>query len=100
MNKQFKTDAQDFLNSVQVLREVQTPESENHMYDELMQVKFLMPVVIHGELKEGADGKQILDEKRRLRFHPLRQQKAINILWHLQVEKRCRNIQAKIRCMS
>lgn len=25
MNKQFKTDAQDFLNSVQVLREVQTP---------------------------------------------------------------------------
>lgn len=31
MNKQFKTDAQDFLNSVQVLREVQTPESENHM---------------------------------------------------------------------
>lgn len=63
MNKQFKTDAQDFLNSVQVLREVQTPESENHMYDELMQVKFLMPVVIHGELKEGADGKQILDEK-------------------------------------
>ena len=33
MNKQFKTDAQDFLNSVQVLREVQTPESENHMYD-------------------------------------------------------------------
>ena len=56
MNKQFKTDAQDFLNSVQVLREVQTPESENHMYDELMQVKFLMPVVIHGELKSGADG--------------------------------------------
>ena len=28
MNKQFKTDAQDFLNSVQVLREVQTPESK------------------------------------------------------------------------
>lgn len=80
MNKQFKTDAQDFLNSVQVLREVQTPESENHMYDELMQVKFLMPVVIHGELKEGADGKQILmkndvyvsipcDNKRRSIFY-------------------------------
>ena len=71
MNKQFKTDAQDFLNSVQVLREVQTPESENHMYDELMQVKFLMPVVIHGELKEGADGKQILDEKTTFTFPSL-----------------------------
>ena len=27
------------------------------------------------------------------------QQKAINILWHLQVEKRCKNIQTKIGCM-
>ena len=84
MNKQFKTDAQDFLNSVQVLREVQTPESENHMYDELKKVQM---------------GNKYWMKKRRLRFPPLRQQKAINILWHLQVEKRCKNIQTKIGCM-
>lgn len=68
MNRVFKKDAKDFIESVKSLRELQTPESENHMYDELMQVGFIMPVLINGEVHEDKDGKQTISEGATFSF--------------------------------